>query len=89
MEWIIITLIIILSLFYISDITIRKFKYEDRKDIKLLQIIIFTLSLFGFITGTLIFLIPVIVILIIILATSPKKFLKLFRIALNRYGRRE
>lgn len=74
MEWMIITLIIILSLFYILHITIRKFKDEERKDIKLLQIIIFTLSLFGFITGTLIFLIPVIVILIIILATAPKKF---------------
>ena len=74
MEWMIITLIIILCLFYISHITIRKFKDEDRKDIKVLQIIIFTLSLFGFITGTLIFLIPVIVTLIIILAISPRKF---------------
>ena len=63
----------ILTMIYSAYQVKNKFKGEKRKDILLLQVIIFSLSVMQFITGSLILFIPVLF-FIMVLAVCPKKF---------------
>lgn len=64
---------IILSLVYALRLIKNKFKYEKRKDILLLQIIIFTLLIIAFLSGILVLYIPI-ALFVVTLAICPKRF---------------
>lgn len=71
MDKILLTSIVFLSIMYCIRLTTRKFKYEGRKEILLLQIIIFSLCLIGALTNILIVYLPV-GILVLALVFCPK-----------------
>lgn len=73
MDTFIVLTLLTLSLLYIYRLFKLKFKYENRKEVVVLQIIIAIISIIAIITG-LWQLFIIVFILMIILAISPNKF---------------
>lgn len=82
MDKLLLTLIIILSVMYCIRLTTRKFGYEGRKDILLLQIIIFSLCIIGLILNLWILYLPV-SILLVALIFCPKLVYNLLSKTIN------
>jgi len=75
MDTIIILTLLILSIIYMIRLYKMKFKYEKRLTVKVLQLVIFNISIIAVITG-LWSLFTIVLILIFILLFLPKKFRK-------------
>ena len=85
MKQIIILILALLFTLYLYRKFQLRFAYQIDKDIKILQILIFLLSIYAFFSGKW-WINILVLILIIALITSPNKFVNLFRKAFNNLG---
>ena len=75
--------ICILSIMYAFRIIKVKFKYENRKEINVLQIIIYSLAIIELLTGMWILFIPMLI-LMIGLAICPEKYFNFIKIWIDK-----